>query len=188
MYRGSHQAWHWIALDYEAGERCLLHELWMGFPSIVVGRYLVNTSFDSGGLGWHEELKSKGWFTVPASTETPSTILSAPDTYRDLTHSPLIECPDELPFDQFDEWYSFDHPVHINDLRPIVNSYSGPNSAGMSVPDFWEKIERYQPVLVFGASGRNASPWFVSRDAAALDCIVGWVRTLYPDTPGQQPT
>lgn len=181
MYRDSHHDWHWIAFDYEAGERCLLHELWMGIPSMVVGRYLVNTSFDSGGLWWHEELKSKGWITIPASEDTPPTIFSEPDPYLDLTHSPLIQRPDELPFDQFDEWYAFDHPVQINDLRPIVNSYSGPNSAELSVPDFWEKLEMYQPALVFGASGGNASPWLVSRNASELDHIANWVRDRHLD-------
>jgi hypothetical protein len=97
------------------------------------------------------------------------------------TFNPVAE--DEVPFDQFDEWYAFDHQVQLNDLRPIVNRYSGPDSAEIIVPHFWQKLEKYQPALVFGAFGGNSSPWIVSRDVTTLDCIANWVRSLYPATP-----
>lgn len=94
--------------------------------------------------------------------------------YKDLTHSPRIQSPEEMPFDEFDEWYAFDGRVIINDLRPIVSSSSNPDDGETCVPDFWEKIERYEPALVFGDPGSTMNPWVISRDRELLERIASW--------------
>ena len=175
MKRGTKGRWFWIQFEWGEGERIALEDIVKGVPEMVVGRCLVNTSFDSGGLGWYEELKAKGWHTVPASLETPvnhSWRIHGP--YVDLTHSPRIQSPEEIPFDEFDEWYAFDGPVIINDLRPIVSSSSNPDDGETCVPDFWEKIERYEPALVFGDPGSTMNPWVISRDRELLERIASW--------------
>jgi len=61
--------------------------LWRDFPEIVIGKYLVNTSYDSGFLTLSPEEEIIGWRRIGT-----------------LAHSPKIESVDQIPHDTFDEW------------------------------------------------------------------------------------
>jgi hypothetical protein len=82
------------ALDWRDDPRLFIDDLWKRFPELVIGRYLVSTSYDSGSLTLsHVELQD-GWRMVSR-----------------LAHSPRIHSADQIPHDQFDEWLIFDHPA-----------------------------------------------------------------------------
>ena len=124
------------------------------YPSLAIGRYLVNTSFDSGSLELSQEEMQQGWFKIGA-----------------LAHSPRIESVDQIPYDQYDEWLVFDHSVRIEHFDTLVN-YGGFNPIDFEWTEkldlFWEQVIRLQPLHVIAI---NESPYIVTRDgdlAAAI--------------------
>jgi hypothetical protein len=130
-------------------------ELWDRFPDLVVGKYLVNTSFDSGFLTLSEEEKKDGWRMVGT-----------------LAHSPKIKDLAQIPHDQFDEWMVFDNPVEICEFETMVNF------GGFSPIDFsWtEKLDRYWSQLLalrpLHVIAENDSGYLVTRDADLSDRII----------------
>jgi hypothetical protein len=112
-------------------ENASLSDLLTSIPDIVVGRYLVNTSFDSGKLSLSESECHQGWRASGS-----------------LTYSPRIVAADQIPFDQFDEWLSFTEPTEVKLWRTIVNysgfSLSDPDYASMQ-QELWSQLERVKP-------------------------------------------
>ncbi len=108
-------------LDWQDGPGFFIDDLWRQFPDLVVGRYLVNTCYDSGFLTLSERERQEGWRMVGR-----------------LAHSPQIHSSDQIPHDQYDEWLVFDHPVQVEEFETMVNY------CGFTPIDFWdEKRERF---------------------------------------------
>ena len=109
-------------LDWSPNDQRTLLDLWTAVPEIVIGRYLVNTSFDSGHLTLTPEETSAGWKMIGA-----------------LAHSPKIEQLSEVPNSQYDEWLVFDSPTDVPEFETMVNYQT------FTPIDFdWhEKLERY---------------------------------------------
>src|SRR5688572_1149671 len=91
-------------IDWPRGSGFSILDLCRKFPSLVEGKYLVNTCFDSGILTLSELEKEQGWRVVGR-----------------LPHSPQIGSYEEIPHDQFDEWLVFDGPMEIPDFETMVN-------------------------------------------------------------------
>ena len=128
MQSGHHQGYYWAQWD-GAGVvfSTLLHRL----PDIALGRYLINTSYDSGSLPLSDEEQQQGWYSL-----------------GDLTYSPPISDVLAIPHDQFDEWLVFPEPKEIHSWKPLVN-YSG---FSLIDPDYepfqrelWSQIEVVRP-------------------------------------------
>jgi hypothetical protein len=77
-------------LSFPPSSNLTIADLWRRFPELVVGNYLVNTSFDSGFLTLSESQRSEGWHFV-----------------GNFAHSPRILTIDQIPHDQYDEWLIF---------------------------------------------------------------------------------
>lgn len=122
-------------------------DLWLRFPELVVGKYLVNTSYDSGFMTLSETQKENGWRMV-----------------GQLAHSPLIRDTKQIPHDQFDEWLVFDCPVQVEDFKTMVN-YCRYSPTTFDLEDewdtFWKQVLRLNPLHVLG---ENYGMYLVSRD------------------------
>src|SRR5687767_10888356 len=99
MTSGQHNDYYWVEW-----RGAFLSELLARIPDIVLGRYLVNTSFDSGSLWPSEEEKKQGWRSVGA-----------------LTYSPCIADVRSIPHDQFDEWLVFPEPTELQSWEAVIN-------------------------------------------------------------------
>lgn len=134
-------------LDWPGEAGILITGLIEEFPELVVGRYLVITSFDSGFLTLSESELRDGWHMVGR-----------------LAHSPPIRSVDQIPYDQYDEWLVFDQPVQVEEFETMVN-YVGftPIDFGWEQKRerFWEQIVRLRPLHVIA---QNEGGYLVSRD------------------------
>jgi hypothetical protein len=139
------------AVDWPARRELVLQDLWERFPSLVVGRFIVNTSFDSGFVMLSEEEKRAGWRMVGS-----------------FAHSPRITASRSIPRDQFDEWLVFDQPTTISSFETMVN-YTGFSPVAFEWPEkweqFWSQIRALQPLHVIG---ENDGVYLVTRDAALI--------------------
>jgi len=104
IFFGERDEYSWVEWDDRAA---FLRDLLEAFPQLVIGRYLVNTSFDSGSLPLTEPETASGW-----------------TKYNGLTLSPDITSIKQIPFDQYDEWYVFEFPRTFDDYEVFVN-YGG---------------------------------------------------------------
>ncbi len=116
----------------------------------MLGKHLVNTSYDSGHLSLSEAEQESGWRMVGR-----------------LAHSPEIRSTDEVPHDQFDEWLVFDQPVVVDQFDTFVNytSFSPTDDdedwGWVERESFWNQVLRLNPLHVIG---ENDSVHVVSRD------------------------
>jgi hypothetical protein len=101
---GERGVYSWIEWNYQAD---FLSNLLRSFPELVVGRYLINTSFDSGPLPRSDDEIANGW-----------------DELNGSTLSPLISTADEIPTCGYDEWYVFQQPSRLECFEVFVN-YGG---------------------------------------------------------------
>ena len=122
--------------------------LWEKCPDLVIGKYLVNTSYDSGRLTLSDEKMETGWRMIGA-----------------LAHSPRIRSTDEIPHDQFDEWLVFDRPVVVEKFETFVNyttfSPTDEDWDWWERESFWTQVLRLNPLHVIG---ENDAVYVVSRD------------------------
>lgn len=93
---GSHLDYHWICCcpaprGADAGIDTLIHAC----PHVFLDKYIAITSFDSGPLTLSEDERETGW-----------------TSHADIAMSPRVTRAvlSELPFDNNDEWYVFEHP------------------------------------------------------------------------------
>jgi hypothetical protein len=135
------------ALDWRDDPGFFITELWRQFPDLVVGRYLVNTSYDSGFLTLSDSERQDGWRMVGR-----------------LAHSPQIRSPHEIPHDQYDEWLVFDQPVQVEEFHTMVN-YCGFTPVDFDWEEkrerFWEQVIRLRPLHVIA---ENDGVYLLSRD------------------------
>lgn len=73
-------------------------------PEIVVGEYLVVTSFDSGPLELGDEQFQQGWMQ-----------------HDDLAINPSVLNTSDIPFDEYDEWYLFRTAPLLEGFEVFVN-------------------------------------------------------------------
>jgi hypothetical protein len=112
-------------------ESAFLDTLLRRVPAIVLGRYLINTSYDSGSLTLSDDERRQGWRSVGA-----------------LTYSPRITDVLTVPHDQFDEWLVFPQPKEVRSWKPLVDY------CGLSLTDqhyeslqeeLWSQVEAIRP-------------------------------------------
>ena len=126
MTYGCQSDYFWV--EWEHG---FLSRLLVCVPDVVLGRYLVNTSFDSGSLTLSDEERRHGWRSA-----------------GQLTYSPGITDVQWVPHDQFEEWLVFAAPTEIQSWEALVN-YSGislTNPICDSLHErLWSQIESVRP-------------------------------------------
>src|ERR1700722_19605216 len=143
------------AIDWPDRPDLFITTLWLQFPELVVGRYLVNTSFDSGSLTLSESEREDGWRMVGR-----------------LAHSPQIRSTDQIPHDHFDEWLVFDRPVEVQEFETMVN-YGGFSPVAFDWDEkrerYWDQVLRLQPLHVIA---ENDGVYLMSRDKSLIARII----------------
>jgi hypothetical protein len=142
-------------IDWPGRRDLFITDLWQRFPDLVVGRYLVNTSFDSGFLTLSELERKAGWHMVGR-----------------FAHSPQIRAIDQIPHDQYDEWLVFDRPVQVDDFDTMVN-YTGFSPIDFDWEEkrerYWEQILRLRPLHVIA---ENDAVYLITRDESIVKRIM----------------
>lgn len=134
-------------LDWQGEHSLCIADIWEQFPELVVGRYLVNTSFDSGFITLSDSERQDGWRMVGR-----------------LAHSPRIHRATQIPHDQFDEWLVFDRPTQVDEFETMVNRcYFSPIGIELQEEQerFWEQVVRLKPSHLIA---ENYGVYLVSRD------------------------
>jgi hypothetical protein len=149
--------------DWPAHGGFRLTDLWVVFPELVIGHYLVNTSYDSGFVTLSDSQRQDGWHMVGK-----------------FAHSPQIGSTDQIPHDQFDEWLVFEQPVEVNEFETMVN-FCGFTPIDFDWEEkrerFWEQVLRLRPLNVVA---ENYGCYLLSRDDAV-------VRKILDAEPGAAP-
>lgn len=81
-----------------------LDDLLYSFPQLVIGRFLLNTSFDSGPLRLSDVEIEQGWLSI-----------------RGFALSPQIESIEQIPFEGYSEWYAFETSFDVGEYRSFIN-------------------------------------------------------------------
>ena len=143
------------ALDWQDDSKLFIDDLWRRFPELVIGHYLVNTSYDSGSLTLGDVERHDGWHMVGR-----------------LAHSPKIRNTGQIPHDQFDEWLVFDKPIQVHQFDTMVN-YGDFTPIDYSWDEkrewFWKQIVGLQPLHVIG---ENYGAYLLSKDSTLISKIV----------------
>jgi hypothetical protein len=129
-----------------------LFDLFRRVPELVLDRYAVNTSFDSGVLSLGEEERLTGWH----STER-------------FAHSPKITSPSEIPHDGYEEWLIFEQPTLLSEYECMVNhgSFTPTHFSWTEKRElFWSQISRLRPLHV---AGENDYVYLLTRDLALFE-------------------
>ena len=181
-FPGARDGYRW----YQSAQGSL-GELLDRVPSLVVGRYVAVTSFDSGPLRLGDDERRSGWTSSEA-----------------VACSPRIADPRELPHDGYDEWYVLLRPTDLERSEVFVN-YDGfglqsptalldqlhptcDRSLALEQRDwlaacqerFWNQLARLQPETYL-AEGDNLI--CVTRNEQAFDDLCKFFRPA--DTSGR---
>ncbi|MGD1084515.1 MAG: hypothetical protein ABSA47_07160 [Verrucomicrobiota bacterium] len=134
-------------IDWPDQRGLFITDLWQKFPELVLGMYLVNTSFDSGFLTLSDSERIDGWRMIGR-----------------LAHSPKICAVNQIPHDQFDEWLVFDQPTQVEGFETMVN-YGGFSPIDFTWEEkrerYWKQVVRLQPLHVIA---ENDAVYLISRD------------------------
>lgn len=154
VFSGERDDYSWVEWDSRAPS---LRDLLEAFPKIVMGRYLVNTSFDSGSLPLTESESADGW-----------------DKYSRLALSPVITSLSQIPFDQYDEWYVFESSRRFDDHEVFVNygGFSLHTELYLDATErFWRQLSIIEPETYL-SEGDNLL--FVTKDKTLHEQISQW--------------
>jgi hypothetical protein len=164
MITGRRGDYYWIVWESQ-----FLGELVAAVPQIAVGKYVVITSFDSGPFVPSDDLKSKGWILKSG-----------------LAFSPQIARPDDLPRDQYDEWYIYPTRREIDPPEVFINYggfqlryYAADIELHGLLQRFWLQMERLRPESYLA---EGESLMFATRDADLYEDALGWKFRL-PEKP-----
>jgi len=84
-----------------------IHDALKICPEIVLGKYLVVTSFDSGPLRLADSEFESGWLQ-----------------HGELAINPRVKSVKDIPYDEYDEWYIFTCTPFLEEFKVFVN-YGG---------------------------------------------------------------
>jgi hypothetical protein len=154
MFTGKRNEYGWVEWEWRSR---FLTDLLPVFPQLVIGQYLVNTSFDSGSLSLSPEEINRGWHK-----------------HNDLALSPVIKDVSEIPYCHYSEWYVFSSPVTFDDYESFIN-YGGFSLELLEFRElqerFWQQLERLAPET-FLAEGDNLI--CVTRDMNLFNLLSQW--------------
>jgi hypothetical protein len=156
MITGHRGAYRWIVWNSQ-----FLEELVSAIPQLVIGKFVIITSFDSGPFVPSAEETGRGWAMKSG-----------------LAYSPQIKTPDDLPHDQYDEWYIYlgkrelDPPeVFINFSGFQLRYYAADVGLHGLLERFWLQMEKLQPESYLAEGG---SLIFATRDEALYEQALAW--------------
>ncbi len=143
-------------------------ELLSAVPQLVSGKCVIITSFDSGPFVPDETMRAGGW-----------SIKSG------LAYSPPVARPDDLPRNQYDEWYVYPSRTEIIPPEVFVNYagfrlryYAAEVELHGLLERFWLQMEKLRPESYL-AEGEVLI--LATRDPALYEQALGW-RSRRPET------
>lgn len=166
MVSGRYGPYGWIVWNAQS-----LGDLLATFPDLLLLKYLVITSFDSGPLTLSDDERRTGW-----------------TTHATFAHSPQITPHIEPPYDQYDEWYVFEQPTMLHSAEVFIN-YSGfrlqpvdgasvpwedptsPDSMPRLQQRFWQQMQQIEPES-YVAEGDNLI--VATRNLALFERMLAW--------------
>ena len=124
-------------------------------PELIVGNYLVSTSFDGGKLTLSDSEIGDGW-RIPGQ----------------LLHSPRIHSLEQIPHEDIEEWLVYSEPIKVETFDTMVN-HEGFTPIDFPLEQecehFWQQIVRLSPLHVLGENDRA---YLVSRDEKLVKRII----------------
>jgi hypothetical protein len=160
MITGHRGVFQWIVWNSQ-----FLGELVSAVPQIAIGKYVVISSFDSGPFVPSAEEIERGWIFKSG-----------------LAYSPQIRTPDDLPHDQYDEWYIYPWKREINPPEVFINYadfrlryYAADIEWHGLLERFWRQMELLQPESYLA---EGDSLIFVTRDAGLYEQAMEWKNRL----------
>ena len=99
MLSGKQGDYYWL----EAASASMIDAL-RYCSDLVLGKYLVITSFDSGPLRLTTEEFERGWMQ-----------------HDDLAINPSVKSVSDIPFEQYDEWYIFLNTPLLEEFKVFVS-------------------------------------------------------------------
>lgn len=156
MISGNFGTYHWVVWNSPFPD-----DLVESFPEIVLGKYVIVTSFDSGILRLTNDELQRGWRVQDGLAYSP----------------PILEIA-SLPRDQYDEWYVFTQPVRMEACEVFIN-YSGfrlqDDASDQAMHEllerFWQQLQRLAPESYL-AEGANLI--FVTRNTSLFERVRHW--------------
>jgi hypothetical protein len=130
---GMHDEYQWLACRHSVDD---LLEL---CPELVLGRYVVVTSVDSGQFVPTAEELAAGW-----------------EFRNGIAYSPMIENVEALPHEGWDEWYVFDDRV---DLGGMAARESNPFEASLTAGAVYAFVN-YCDLGLHRPATESISPYF----------------------------
>jgi hypothetical protein len=122
MYEGKTHNYYWLE-----GSEFSLHELVTRCPELFSKKTVAITSFDSGPLIPNDQERSYGWYSLD-----------------DIFYAPMVLTPNNLPYEQYDEWYIFDELKEFKRVEPFVNYGSfflrDPSYQMENIDPSWDKV------------------------------------------------
>lgn len=159
MRAGTYEQYRWLVwLDQR------LDELLTACPEIVQAKYVVVTSFDSGPLTVSDEEQQQGW-----------------SQGGEYAYSPRVQSPDDLIYDQYDEWYVFPQPTTLEQVEVFVSYIGFQLQPGLDNPHlenirqletrFWQQLQVVAPES-YVAEGDCLI--FVTQNRALFERVYQW--------------
>jgi len=144
--RVGYRAGYWVA-EWEGGTDAWMGELTQRCPQLVIGRYIVVASCDSGPYTPTSDKVGAGWRRFGA-----------------LAYSPKVQSVIEFPTPGFDEWYVYDRNQEFVPHENFVNTwgFSVLSSERERTKAFWDQVIRLEPLHVLGAG--SPTLFLVTRD------------------------
>jgi len=99
MHRGKQGEYYWLEAVSPS-----IHDILKVCPEFVLGKYLVVTSFDSGPLRLTTPEFEAGWLQ-----------------HGELAINPSVKSVEDVPYDEYDEWYIFTRTPPLEDFKVFVN-------------------------------------------------------------------
>jgi hypothetical protein len=122
MFTGSHGPYQWL-VDRRSGIGHLIKEC----PNVLLGRYLVITSFDTGSLHPNADETADGWFFE-----------------NQLTYTPRLESLSLLPYEEYDEWYVFTSPTRLSSCNVFIKfggfTLANPEESIAELHPSWDQV------------------------------------------------
>jgi hypothetical protein len=153
-FTGRFEQYFWVEW---ISRSAFLNDFLNAYPQIVLDKYLVNSSFDSGSLSLTPEELEQGW-----------------QKYNELALSPRIKNISDIPGNGYDEWYIFEMPNQFDNYEVFVN-YGGFSLYDSDFAEihkrFWWQLPLIKPTSYL-AEGDNLI--FVTKDNSLFEQVSIW--------------
>ncbi len=174
MILGKNGKWMWLT-----SKAACLKDVVELCPQLVIDRFVLITSYDSGYVTLTDEHLHAGWQYTGGDAQI---FEWRPVRDGQFALSPRVSNAAMLPIDMYDEWYVFYKPPVIHQLKIFVNAGFSPTSGKVGLAEetsseyyeefethFWQQLSELDP-RAYVADNFNLS--FVTSDEILFEQVV----------------